>query len=168
MGELVSRWGFGEVLETQKLYGGFSGSNYRVKDKEGKQAVLKVCHSYALDEACEQAAMVGHLGECQFPAACTAIPLLSQNVPDGTSPFVTCTPSSGEPAILLSYCKGRAADAVIESGVDAHTVLRGVGIHLARLHKVRQQLKFDVLYTQNVILQSISIQHALDDFSKGH
>jgi len=38
--------------------------------------------------------------------------------------------------MLLTFCEGKAADAVIESGVDAHSVLREVGVNLARLHQV--------------------------------
>lgn len=41
---LLVRWGWrsGPLQELRKLYGGFSGSNYFVKDSTGQRAVLKV------------------------------------------------------------------------------------------------------------------------------
>mmetsp|Transcript_43880 Transcript_43880/g.83794 ORF Transcript_43880/g.83794 Transcript_43880/m.83794 type:complete len:354 (+) Transcript_43880:191-1252(+) len=131
--QLVKRYGLGELTTVSKLYGGFSGSNYKVQDERGVLAVLKVCHSYSVEEVCDQAAVQGHLGACNFVGACSAIPLLS---PEGPSMYVTTTPTSGEPALLLSFCKGKSADAVLEAGLDAGVTLQEIGFNLAKLHQV--------------------------------
>ena len=77
--------------------------------------------------------MFGVVGTCSHPlffqASCVALPAT-----DGG--YVTLT-RDGTPAIMLSFVQGKAADSVVESGVDALHVLDGVGQNLAALHSVQ-------------------------------
>jgi len=59
----------------------------------------------------------------------------------------------GTPAYMLSFVQGKAADSVVESGVDALHVLQGVGRNLAALHSVE-------------VKQDTAVGH-LRDYSEG-
>ena len=56
---------------------------------------VQVCHSYEMAEVCEQAAVMGHLGERKFPGACAALPMIPAHVTREEQPYVTSTPSKG-------------------------------------------------------------------------
>eukprot|EP00854_Cymbomonas_tetramitiformis_P010815 gene10815-12797_t len=125
--ELVREFGMGDLsIPPEKLFG---GSNFKVMDRSQFTAVLKVCHSYTKAEVEGQARMQGYLGQAGFKQACAALPLRSSpeidRSPELTAEFVT-TSKAGDPAMMLTFCDGKAADAVIEGGADAGHVLEGI------------------------------------------
>jgi len=131
MEEILSRWGVDGLEDYKTMFGGYSGSNYRVQARRGGEpfvGCMKVCHGYNEVEVAEQAGVQAFLHRVGFTGACGAIALN-----DGG--YVTLT-SEGKPAILLTFVEGKAADAVIESGVAANHVVRDVGANLAALHNL--------------------------------
>lgn len=87
-----------------------------------------MCHGYTVEEVAEQAAVQAVLHRQGFSGACGAIALTAGG-------HVAVTPD-GKAAILLTFVEGKAADAVVEAGVNAGGVMQEVGAHLAELHQV--------------------------------
>lgn len=140
----------------RRLFGGYSGSNYKVVGADGFTAVLKICNSYAAEEveaqvSCptdsrlattpvclhkcvlstiRQARISSHVRSQGFGKACTAL------ARRGDADKFTSTAADGTPCCLLSWVDGTAADKVIAAGVPATEVLHAIGGGLAELHSV--------------------------------
>ena len=68
-----------------------SGSLFRIyRSPPNAASSTQVCHSYSVEEAALQAAVLGYLGECEFGGSCTALPLADAPSP-GASRFITTT-----------------------------------------------------------------------------
>jgi hypothetical protein len=142
---LCEQWGLPLPLHSHKrLFGGYSGSNYRVEAADGSVAVLKICHGYSSAEVEAQARIMAHLRAGGFDGACSALPLATGLISKlstalglgGERRFVTLT-KDGSPACLLSFVDGVAADKVISAKhVPSETVLHAVGEGLGRMHSV--------------------------------
>ncbi len=128
---MLRQFGFALPLHGHsRLFGGYSGSNYRVEADDGALAVLKVCHGYAEPDVDAQARVMAHARANGFAGACTALPR-----PPPAESYVG-TAADGCPCCMLSWVDGKAADKVIKAGARAETVLGTVGDGLARLHSV--------------------------------
>lgn len=132
----------GEALQEHTLlFGGFSGSNYKVVGTEPAArvdcefaaphaAVLKICNGYTTAFVESLAAVMQHLWKSGFRGMCPAVPLKS-----GAGYSTLC--AEGTPTLLLGFLPGRAADAVIRDGkVDPLVVMRGVGEGLGAMSAV--------------------------------
>jgi len=139
MEEILARYGVKGLQDYSQLFGGYSGSNYKIEAEGGASspnkfspgtftACLKVCNGYTKEEVEEQAGVQAYLSLVGFEGACVALPLLS----GGYVSFAR----DGKPCIMLSFVQGKAGDSVVESGVDGCHVIKGVGTNLARLHAV--------------------------------
>ncbi|KAL1515498.1 hypothetical protein AB1Y20_002121 [Prymnesium parvum] len=117
------------LASATRLYGGYSGSNYRVQAADGAVAVLKVCNSYSAEEVEAQARVSAHLRRHGYAKACAALPCMR-------GAGFTALADDGTPCCVLSFVEGTAADKVIGAGVEARVVLRSIGEALAQLHRV--------------------------------
>jgi len=73
---LCAHWGLALPLRSHKrLFGGYSGSNYRVEAADGALAVLKLCHGYEAADVEDQARIMAHVRSGGFEGACVAMPL---------------------------------------------------------------------------------------------
>eukprot|EP01041_Mallomonas_annulata_P007025 gene7025-14294_t len=130
--EILSNWWSDCILINHcTLRGGYSGTNYKLETHDGKIAVLKICNGYDLPAVEKQAQIMNHLKEYGFNGACYPYPLHN-------SITYTCLTKDDQPAILLNFIQGRAADIVVESGVvSLQHMLTSVGRNLALLHSTK-------------------------------
>lgn len=142
---LCEQWGLKLPLRSHKrLFGGYSGSNYRVEAADGSVAVLKICHGYDRAEVEAQARIMAHLRAGGFDGACLALPLshgliskLATALGLGGGERFVALARDGSPACLLTFVEGVAADKVIRTKhVPCEKVLWAVGEGLGRMHSV--------------------------------
>ena len=139
LAELLSEWFDSQMRTHKRLFGGYSGSTYRVEIADGTVAVLKICHGYSREDVEAQARIMAHLRANGFEGACFALPRRKQ-VPasaTGAAPTYTALARDGSPTCVLTYVEGESAARIISSEVvEAETVLAALGAGLARLHQV--------------------------------
>mmetsp|Transcript_6593 Transcript_6593/g.16729 ORF Transcript_6593/g.16729 Transcript_6593/m.16729 type:complete len:387 (-) Transcript_6593:229-1389(-) len=128
---LANEWGLHSLTEYKKLYGGYSGSNYKVVT-EGGTFCLKVANGYPPSEVEDMALVMDAVYTGGFDRCCRALPLAKEGSPYR---FIATKGLPG-PTMVLTFVVGVAADKVIEQGVDCRAVLRSVGENLARFHSV--------------------------------
>ena len=127
----ANEWGLHSLTEYKKLYGGYSGSNYKVVT-EGGTFCLKVANGYPPSEVEDMALVMDAVYTGGFDRCCRALPLAKEGSPYR---FIATKGLPG-PTMVLTFVVGVAADKVIEQGVDCRAVLRSVGENLARFHSV--------------------------------
>jgi Ser/Thr protein kinase RdoA (MazF antagonist) len=114
-----------------QLFGGYSGSNYRVDLADGSTFVLKITNGYSAEHAELMCRTVYYLGETGYKDCCLPIPKRDK----ATFRFVSTKEHMQVPAVLMTYADGRQADRVMrEQPHLATTVMRGIGGGLARMH----------------------------------
>ena len=140
LADLLSEWFVSPLRAHKRLFGGYSGSTYRVELTDGTVAVLKICHGYSREDVEAQARIMAHLRANGFEGACFALPRLKRA--DGAvkavaAPMYTAQARDGSPSCVLTYVEGESAARMIDSGgAEVETVLAAVGAGLARLHQV--------------------------------
>ena len=130
----------GESLASHELlFGGFSGSNYKLVTSTDRAVVLKICNGYDFAHVAGLTKVMSHLWERGFHGMCRAYPVKADVATSQQADAATCcvTLRGGVPTVLLSFVAGKAADAVIRAGkVDPLMVMRGVGEGLGALSTV--------------------------------
>ena len=137
---LLSQYGLARKLgvEPTPLAGGFSGTNYKVLLADGSKVCLKICHGYDRNFVESQAKVQDHLASSGFRKACFAIPLqVTAKTAIGDYSFAAVDPDTGDPCLALTFLEGRAADAILETGIlNECQVLFAFGAALAEMHSV--------------------------------
>lgn len=119
------------LLKRTQLFGGYSGSNYRVDLAGGATFVLKITNGYSAEHAELMCRTAFYLGEMGYKDCCLPIPKRDE----ATFRFVSTKEQNQVPAFLLTYADGREADRVMrEQPHLATTVMSGIGGGLARMH----------------------------------
>eukprot|EP00308_Calcidiscus_leptoporus_P021935 CAMPEP_0119357268 /NCGR_PEP_ID=MMETSP1334-20130426/5689_1 /TAXON_ID=127549 /ORGANISM="Calcidiscus leptoporus, Strain RCC1130" /LENGTH=352 /DNA_ID=CAMNT_0007371471 /DNA_START=39 /DNA_END=1097 /DNA_ORIENTATION=- len=130
LAQVLSFYDFTHPLKAHtRLYGGYSGSNYRVEDTDGRVFVLKLCHSYSDEDVEAVASLMAHVRAQGVHCACAALP---RSDGDGH----TLSTADGTPCCLLTWVEGKPADKVMATGVVAEKVLREIGRGLGMIHSV--------------------------------
>jgi Ser/Thr protein kinase RdoA (MazF antagonist) len=120
------------ALSFKTLRGGYSGTNYFVDTESGEQYVIKIAHGYCANDVEEQAKLGAYLKSQGFVGCCFPYPLSSKL--EKSLQYVAMIDHT-EPAILLNYIQGRAADYLIEAGkLDHPGALSKIGYNLALMH----------------------------------
>ncbi len=120
-----------QLAAFKTLRGGYSGTNYLVETDTGEYFVIKIAHGYSIDEVEEQAKIGEFLKLNNFAGCC--YPLEVANI-QADHRFVAMIDET-EPALLLNYLPGRAADFLIENGKLNHKdALIQIGYNLALMH----------------------------------
>lgn len=133
--EMLKLW-FPErhVTTFRTLRGGYSGTNYLVETDIGEQYVLKIAHGYNADDVEEQAKLGAYLKSKNFSGCCYPHPVAMHDECGSSHRYVAMIDES-EPALLLNYIRGRAADYLIETGaLDHKDSLTKIGYNLAMMH----------------------------------
>ena len=134
--QICSRYGLSAPSSYKALSGGFSGTNYRLDFFDGTNVCLKICHGYLISFVEAQARVQDFLQKHHYKTACFAVPLISSAATDNFQ-FATLDPTTGDPAIVLTFSTGRAADALLEEGrVSVKTAFDGFGSSLGALHSI--------------------------------
>jgi Ser/Thr protein kinase RdoA (MazF antagonist) len=119
------------LLKQTQLFGGYSGSNYRVDLVEGSTFVLKVTDGYSAEHAELMCRTAYYLGQTGYKDCCLPIPKRDE----AKFRFVSTKEQKEVPAVLMTYVDGRQADRVMrEQPHVATTVMSGIGGGLARMH----------------------------------
>lgn len=133
---IVSEYSSSRLLERKQLFGGYSGSNYRVDLEDGTTLVLKITNGYTAEHAELMCRTAHRLGTSGYSDCC--LPIKRRDAADNSGEgfeFVSLKEKQGEPAFLLTFVEGMQADKVMrEQPHLATTVLRGIGGGLARMH----------------------------------
>lgn len=123
------------LLKRTQLFGGYSGSNYRVDFVDGSTFVLKITNGYSAEHAELMCRTAYHLGEAGYKDCCLPIPKRGPLEERAKFRFVSTKEQNNLPAFLLTYLNGRQADQVMrEQPYLATTVMSDVGGGLARMH----------------------------------
>jgi Ser/Thr protein kinase RdoA (MazF antagonist) len=143
---IVSDYTSSRLLERKQLFGGYSGSNYRVDLEDGSTFVLKVTNGYTAEHAELMCRTAYHLGRNDY--CCLPITRIRQSTSEDDEDdaatknddsakfrFVSLNETHGVPAFLLTFVEGKQADQVMrEQPHLATNVMRGIGGGLARMH----------------------------------
>ena len=122
-----------KVVSFRTLRGGYSGTNYLLEMDSTKKHVIKIAHGYSPEELESQAIIGNYLSLRGFPYCCHPRKLLCSN---STLKFVTLI-DENEPAMMVNYFPGRAADFLIENNLlNYNKALFEIGRYLALLHQV--------------------------------
>eukprot|EP00592_Proboscia_alata_P010118 CAMPEP_0194362194 /NCGR_PEP_ID=MMETSP0174-20130528/9902_1 /TAXON_ID=216777 /ORGANISM="Proboscia alata, Strain PI-D3" /LENGTH=416 /DNA_ID=CAMNT_0039134897 /DNA_START=44 /DNA_END=1294 /DNA_ORIENTATION=+ len=138
---ILSEYTSARLLKRTQLFGGYSGSNYRVDLDDGSAFVLKITNGYSAEHAELMCQTANHLSEAgYYKDCCLPIPRRQQHNDNQEQDqrkfrFVSKKEKKGVPAFLLTFVEGRQADAVMRERPDlASAVMRGIGGGLARMH----------------------------------
>lgn len=134
---IVSEYSSSRLVERKQLFGGYSGSNYRVDLEDGSTYVLKITNGYTAQHAELMCLTAFHLGKNGYRDCCLPIRRMSHAAvnDDANFRFVSLKEKRGEPAFLLTFVEGKQADQVMrEQPLLATNVMRGIGGGLARMH----------------------------------
>ena len=125
------------LVNSQHLFGGYSGSNYRVDVNDGSTFCLKITNGYSAEHAelmCRTAHLLAKHG---FQECCMPVP---KHTPEGNDDdikykFVSLKEKQSVPAFLLTFVQGKQADKVMreQPRLAAH-VMKEIGGGLARMH----------------------------------
>lgn len=144
---LIKQWlPSATVASYQIMRGGFSGTNYKITvlhDGDGESTyALKICNGYTAWDVEQQAQCTAYLAAHNFAEfCCYSLPVQtssSSSSSSAASQQFTALTEDGQPATLLNFVHGRAADHVIEvnPSVTAVSVLRCCGQQLSHLHRI--------------------------------
>ena len=112
------------------LRGGYSGTNYLLKQRNDIIGVLKICNGYKVSDTENQAKITSYVREKGFTGACYCFRRQD-------SESFTAISNDGQPVLLLSYVSGEPVDQVIERGVISKSlILASIGRQLAALHNI--------------------------------
>lgn len=144
---ILSEYTSATLLERTQLFGGYSGSNYRVDLDDGCTFVLKITNGYSAEHAELMCRTAHHLGEVGYKDCCLPILKIADEsiASNNAFRFVSTKEEKGVPAFLLTHMEGRQADIVMrEHPLLANAVMKGIGGGLARMHAAASGITQDV------------------------
>lgn len=132
------------LVDSRKLFGGYSCSNYRVDLEDGSTYCLKIADNYTAQQAelmCRTVHLLatkGGFNECCLPVSKQEMTKQKDEekaTHEKSFQFVSLKEKDGVPAFLLTFVSGVQADKIMrEQPALATNVMNGIGRGLARMH----------------------------------
>ena len=132
---IVQEFFASQLVESQQLFGGYSGSNYRIVLHDGRQFCLKIANGCSPQQSELMCRTAYTLEQAGFRECCLPLTKPSKDDEKDSLRFVSLQDRDGEPAFVLTFVRGTQADKVMRGNPAlAPRVMYSIGGGLARMH----------------------------------